>query len=73
MAETRSRWSHARGRRHLVRSQVLHPLSYKGLVSQGGLEPPASDLSDPRSDLLSYSDVAEGAGFEPAPDNAGLS
>jgi hypothetical protein len=46
----------------LVRSQILSPLSYRGIprllaVSSGGLEPPASDLSDPCSHQLSYDDV----------------
>ncbi len=60
-----------------IRNPVLCPLSYKGVcrvsppawpasrVSSGGLEPPASELSAPRSDLLSYDDVAESEGFEP--------
>ena len=49
----------------LVRSQALHPLSYRGMVSPGGLEPPTSSLSERCSNQLSYSDMAEGPGFEP--------
>jgi len=49
----------------LVRSQALCPLSYGGMVSPEGLEPSTSALSGPRSDQMSYDDMAEDEGFEP--------
>jgi hypothetical protein len=51
----------------LVRSQALYPLSYGGMVSPEGLEPSTSALSGPRSDQMSYDDMAERPGFEPGP------
>jgi hypothetical protein len=36
------------------------------MVSPGGVEPPASDLSDPRSHRLSYDDTAPAEGIEPS-------
>jgi hypothetical protein len=49
-----------------IRNLVLYPLSHKGMVSSERIELPTSALSGPRSDLLSYDDNAEAAGFEPA-------
>lgn len=43
---------------------MLFPLSYRGMVSPGGLEPPASELSTPRSRPMSYGDLATGEGFD---------
>jgi hypothetical protein len=42
-----------------IRNPMLYPLSYRGMVSPGGFEPPASELSAPRSHRLSYGDVAK--------------
>jgi hypothetical protein len=56
----------------LVRSQVLCPLSYRGLVPPRGVEPLASALSERRPYHTGHDGLAEGAGFEPAPDCAGL-
>lgn len=48
------------------RRPQLYPLSYGGKVSSGRFELPTSELSARRSNLLSYDDLAEKAGVEPA-------
>ena len=50
----------------MVRSHVLCPLSYGGVVGMGGLEPPTFCISDRCSTHLSYIPVVSSAGLEPA-------
>lgn len=49
----------------LIRNQVRYPLRHGGKVSEGGIEPPTSELSALRSNRLSYTELAEKQGFEP--------
>jgi hypothetical protein len=50
-----------------IRRPVLSPLSYEGVVSPGGFEPPTSALSGRRSDLLSYGDMRGAPGYRTPP------